>query len=207
MRLIGLAVIFAICALAPLVGEGQQAGKVYRVGILWYGPGTPPSIFQESLADAGYVEGTNVFFVHQWSTGQPGSFPELASELVRLKVDVLFATSTPAIRAAADATTTIPIVVISVGDPVAAGLITSLARPGGNITGLSARVQDLNEKLLELLKESTPGATRIAVMGGRDCGRTSPKGDGGRGTLSGSPSAIPGADESSGTRRGIRDCG
>ena len=89
----------------------------------------------------------------------------LAIELIRLGVDVLFSASTPAIRALAEATTTIPIVVISVGDPIDAGLVASLARPGGNITGVSGRVLELNEKLLELLKETMPRVSRVAVLG------------------------------------------
>jgi putative ABC transport system substrate-binding protein len=172
MRLIGLAVILTVSLiLAPLVAEGQpQSGKVWRIGILWLGrePLIPPDfgVLRQSLADAGYVEGTNLSFSHRWSGGRPDRFPDLATKLVRLKVDVLFAASTPAIRAAKEATTTIPIVVVSVGDPVDAGLITSLARPGGNLTGVSTRVQELSEKSLESLKESTPSASRIAVLGG-----------------------------------------
>lgn len=159
---------------APRSMEAQQAGKLYRVGILWHArePSTPPSfdVFRQSLADAGYAEGRNLAFAHRWSERRPERFPDLAGELVRLKVDVLVATSTPAIRAVAAATATIPIVVVSVGDPVDARLVTSLARPGGNITGLSSRAEELNEKLLELLKESRPSASRIAVLGGTSVG-------------------------------------
>ena len=170
MRLIGLAVVLAVgLALAPLAAEGQQAGKVYRIGILWFGrePLIPSdfAVLRRSLADAGYVEGTNLSFSHRWSGGRPDRFPDIAAELV-LKVDVLFAASSPAIRAAKEATTTIPIVIVSVGDPVDAGMVTSLAQPGGNITGVSFRVQELGEKSLELLKEGTPSASRIAVLGG-----------------------------------------
>jgi putative ABC transport system substrate-binding protein len=176
MRLIGLVLTLSLSfSLAPPAAEAQQAAKAYRIGILWYGPESsiPPSfaVFRQSLADAGYIEGTNLSFSHRWSGfGQPVDFPEHAKELVHLKVDLLFATSTSAIHAAADATTTIPIVVISVGDPVGASLITSLARPGRNITGLSARVPDVNAKLLELLKESVPRASKIAVLGGTAVG-------------------------------------
>jgi len=171
MRLIGLAVALTVgVILAPLAAEAQEAGKVYRVGILWLGPDPAPSnpffdVFRQSLGDSGYFEGTNLSFSHRW--GRPERLRDLATELVRLKVDVLFAGHSPAIRAVSEATTTIPIVVISVGDPVEAGLVTSLARPGGNITGLSGRVQELNEKLLELLKEITPSASRVAVLGSR----------------------------------------
>ena len=148
MRLIGLAVVFALSLFAaPVAAEAQQAGKVYRIGILWFGrePLIPSdfAVLRRSLADAGYVEGTNLSFTHRWSGGRPDRFPDIAAELVRLKVDVLFAASSPAIRAAKEATTTIPIVIVSVGDPVDAGLVTSLAQPGGNITGVSSRVQEL----------------------------------------------------------------
>ena len=171
MRRIGLAVVLAVSLiLAPFVGKAQQPGKVYRVGILSPGHEPPPGIpyygpFRQSLADSGYVEGRNVSFVYRWAERDFRLLPALAIELVRVGVDVLFATSTPAIRALAGATTTIPIVVVSVPDPIDAGMVASLARPGGNITGVSRRVVELNEKLLELLKESNPGASRVAVFG------------------------------------------
>jgi putative ABC transport system substrate-binding protein len=165
MQLIGLAVIFAlILFLLPAPSEAQQAGKMYRVGILsvGYDPSSVPQYyepFRQSLADSGYVEGRNVSFAYRWARGDPNRLPALAIELVRLGVDVLFAVSMPTNRALAEATTTIPIVVISAGDPIDAGLVASLARPGGNITGVSSRVMELNEKLLELLKETMPSAS------------------------------------------------
>jgi len=171
MRLIGLVVVLTLSLfLAPFVAEPQQqAGKTYKIGILWAGrePPVPPSlgVFGQSLADSGYVEGKNLSFLHRWSEVD-ARFPDLAAELVHLKVDVLVATASPAIRAAVGATTTIPVVVLSAGDPVEAGLITSLSRPGGNVTGVSARAEELSAKLLELLKESIPRSSRFAVMGG-----------------------------------------
>jgi len=170
MRLIGLAVILTLSLLlTPFVAETQQTGKVYKVGILWFGrePPVPPSLgaFRQSLADSGYVEGKNLSFLHRWSE-VPARFPDLAAELVHLKVDALVALASPAIRAVAEATTTIPIVILSVGDPIDAGLIMSLSRPGGNVTGLSYRAMELSAKLLELLKESIPTSSRFAVMGG-----------------------------------------
>jgi putative tryptophan/tyrosine transport system substrate-binding protein len=170
MWLIGLAVVLTIgLALAPLAAEGQQAEKVYRVGILW--PDSEPAtssgfdVLRQSLADSGYVEGTNLSFSHRWSGGRRERLRDLATELVHLKVDVLFASTGFTIRALAEATTAIPIVMISMADPVDTGLITSLPRPGGNITGVSGRVEELNEKLLELLKESVPSVSRVAVLG------------------------------------------
>jgi putative ABC transport system substrate-binding protein len=173
MQLIGLAVLLALSlTLAPLAAKAQQAGKLYRVGILSFGHEPQPRSaipyfgpFRQSLADSGYVEGRNVSFVYRWAGDDPSRLPALASELVRVGVDVLFSFSTLAIRALAEATTTIPIVVISVADPIDAGLVASLARPGGNITGVSGRVTELHEKLLELLKESKPSVSRVAVFG------------------------------------------
>src|SRR5262249_31667734 len=143
-----------------------SGGKVYRVGILWLGtePGPGFEVFKHSLSDSGYVEGMNVSFVHR-SVGHPAGLSEQAAELVRLDVNVLLAPGTYPIRAMAEATTTIPIVMFAVGDPVDEGLIASLARPGGNITGVSGRVLELNENLLELLKESKPSISRVAVVG------------------------------------------
>jgi ABC-type uncharacterized transport system substrate-binding protein len=176
MRLIGLAVVLTLSLFAaPLAAEAQQAEKMYRVGILstsheplqYYEPCCPPYYepFMRSLADSGYVGGRNVSFAYRWARDDLDRLPALAIELVRLGVDALFATTAPAIRALAKATTTIPIVVISVTDPVDTGLVASLARPGGNMTGVSSRVGELSEKLLELLKESTPTASRVAVLG------------------------------------------
>src|SRR5262249_44650861 len=156
-------------ALVPVAVEAQQAGKAYKIGMLWAGrePPVPPSlgVFRQGLAESGYVEGRNLSFLHRW-TESPARFPELAAELVQLKVDVLVASDSPAIRAAVNATKTIPIVIISVDDPIEAGLVTSLSRPGGNVTGLTARALELSAKLLELLKESVPKSSRMAVMGG-----------------------------------------
>jgi putative ABC transport system substrate-binding protein len=166
----------------PLVAETQQAGKVYRVGILWVEPDrvaqaatSPPiaadfDLFRQSLTDNGFVEGRNLLLLHRWSPDL-GRFPDLATELIRLNVDVLFTADTPGIRAAAGATQTIPVVILSVGDPLESGLVASLARPGGNITGLSNRAPELSVKLLELLKECIPRASRIAVIGGTAVGR------------------------------------
>jgi putative ABC transport system substrate-binding protein len=150
------------------LAETRETGKVSRVGMLWQGrrfAGPYMDLFLQTLAEAGYIEGRNISFAHRWAESREDRLADLATELLRLKVDVLVASSTPAIRAVAQATTTIPIVALSVGDPVELGLARSLARPGGNITGVSGRVQELNQKLLEVLKESTPKAVRIAVIG------------------------------------------
>ena len=112
----------------------------------------------------GYAEGQNVAFEYRSAEGQVNRLPALADEFVRLNVDVIVVGETPAIHAAIQATTTIPIVMLTVGDPVESGFVKSLARPGGNVTGVGGLVNELNRKLLELLKEAVPGVTRIAVF-------------------------------------------
>jgi len=153
------------------VTETRQTGKVYRVGMLWQGVrgfGSGPfDLFLQSLAERSYVEGRNITFVHRWADFDTAREPleALAKELLDLNVDVLFASSTPAIHALAKVTTTVPIVAMSVVDPVGEGLVRSLARPGGNVTGVSGRTRELDTKLLGLLKESRPRASRFAVIG------------------------------------------
>jgi len=141
MRLIGLAVILTVSLIfAPLAAQAQLAGKVWRIGILFYGsPGSPGplAILLEGLRDVGLVEGRNAVFEIRYAEGQTERYSALAAELVRLRVDVLVAVSTPATVAAKQATSTIPIVMAAASDPVGARLVTSLAHPGGNITGLS----------------------------------------------------------------------
>ncbi|HEV8141741.1 MAG TPA: ABC transporter substrate-binding protein [Methylomirabilota bacterium] len=161
---------FVIGGLASAVNLiAAEAAKVHRVGILWPGrkPSTSPYFddFRQSLRDAGYAEGTNLAFSPLWAEDRNERLRDLAAELIRLNVDLLFSAYTPVIRALANATATVPIVALMVGDPVDDGLIASLARPGGNITGLTGRATELSEKLLALLKESRPGASRIAVLG------------------------------------------
>jgi len=167
MRLIGLAVILSL-TLAPLAGEGQQAAKVPRIGYLALNPGTSPHLreaFLQGLRDLGYVEGRNVVIEYRSAEGKPERFPALAAELVALKVDVIVTGGgTPTALAAKQATRTIPIVFASAGDPVADGLITSLARPGGNITGSSNLTPELVGKCLEQLKQAVPGVSRVAFL-------------------------------------------
>jgi len=150
----------------PLAAAAQPPGKVYRIGFLSTHP--PPARVWEALLDGlrehGYSEGRNLVFERRFSAGNAERFPELAAELVRLRVDCIFVTTTPAALAAKHATQTIPIVIPSAIDPVGAGLVASLARPGGNITGLSTVGPELSGKRLELLKEVVPGMTRVAVL-------------------------------------------
>ena len=146
--------------------EAQQENKVWRIGYLAGVPrGSARMVpFLEGLRELGYVEGRNLVLEWHYSGGRAERFPGLAAELVRSKVDLIIAGDNPAIAAAQKATTTIPIVMTGAMDPVASGFASSLARPGGNLTGLSAQATDLHAKVLQLLKEAVPTAARIAIM-------------------------------------------
>src|SRR5713101_7059216 len=169
MRLIGLAVILTVSfILAPLAAEGQQAGKIYRIGML---ETTSMALnaanldaFRQGLRELGYVEGRNFMIEYRSADGRRERFPELATELVRLKVDVILTRGTPAVMAAKNATGTIPVVMAASGDPLLSGVVAGLARPGGNVTGLSAIVVEVTGKRLQLLREVVPGVSRIAVL-------------------------------------------
>jgi putative ABC transport system substrate-binding protein len=154
---------------APLAAEAQQAGKVWRVGVLSSGShsataGARIDAFKQGLRDLGYVEGQNIEIESRWGEGKYESLRDLAAELVRLKMDVIVTAAVPAIQAAKEATTTIPIVMAVVVDPVATGLVASFARPGGNITGLSVRTPELVGKQFGMLKEILPKVSRVAVL-------------------------------------------
>jgi len=153
---------------APLAPEAQQTGKISRVGRL-----SPVSAsvdapllaaFRQGLGDLGWVEGRNITFETRFAEGRADRLPELAAELVRLNVDVIVSGATPGALAAKNATATIPIVMVTTGDPVASGLISSLAKPSGNLTGLTVRGRELSAKRLQLLKEAFPRVTRVAVL-------------------------------------------
>ena len=151
--------------------EAQPQGKsTARVGWLWYGAATAgplPSIetaIIDGLQELGYVDGKTIVFEHRFADGRPEKLPELAAALVQQKVDVIIGLGGDIAAAAKKATQTIPIVVGTSDDPVRASIISSLARPGGNITGLSIASGDLNGKRLELLKEVVPQASRVAVL-------------------------------------------
>ena len=153
---------------APFAAHAQQPGKVARIGVLEQGglPGPNPvyEAFRQGLRDLGYVEGQNTVIEYRYAEGKAERLPDLVAELLRLKVDVIVAGGTPAPLAAKQATRTIPIVMTSAGDPVGTGLVASLARPGGNVTGLSLFSADLTGKRLQLLKEILPGLSRVAVL-------------------------------------------
>jgi putative ABC transport system substrate-binding protein len=152
---------------APLAAEGQPAGKVYRIGFLFSGASGPArevDTFRQGLRDLGYIEGQNIAIEYRFAGGQVERLPELAAELVRLKLDVIVAPYTPPALAAKRATSTIPIVFAVVADAVGAGLIVNFARPGRNITGLTSSSAELGGKRLELLKQVVPKASRVAVL-------------------------------------------
>ena len=157
---------------APLVVEAQQAGKVWRIGFLAGGArtadGAPPAALRQALAELGYVDGKTVTYVGRWAEAKRDRLPGLVAELIDSKVDVIVTLGGPAAEAAKEATTTIPIVFAGAGDAVGTGLIASLARPGGNMTGITDQATELSAKRLELLKETVPKATRIAVLWNAD---------------------------------------
>jgi len=151
---------------SPIAGEAQQAGKVRRVGILSGGaPGSGSvRVLLEALRDVGLAEGRGAVFDIRYTEGRTDRFAGFAAELVNLRVDILIAASTPGAIAAKHATSTIPIVMVAVSDPVGSQLVASLARPGGNITGLTLLAPELSAKRLDLLKQAFPAVSRIAVL-------------------------------------------
>ena len=165
---LGVLILALVLFAPPLSAEAQQAGKVYRIGILSAGPVAPRAhqwdAFRQGLLDLGYVEGRNLLLEVRAPKAEGGSHDELAADLVRLQVDIIVAATAPAILAAKRATSTIPIVMTTSTDAVAQGLVASLARPGGNVTGLSMLQADLSGKRLDLVREIVPGASRIALL-------------------------------------------
>ncbi len=152
----------------PLAVQAQQAGKVYRVGFLGHSTAALEANlvgpFREGLRDFGYVEGQNILIEYRWAEGKYERFPALIAELIALKVDVIVTAGTPASLAVKKAAPSIPLVMVAVGDPIGVGLVASLARPGGNATGLSSIAPELEGKRLELLREVVPKLSHIAVL-------------------------------------------
>jgi putative tryptophan/tyrosine transport system substrate-binding protein len=152
----------------PLTARAQQAGRLPTIGFLV--PGTPSSHGQwyaalvQRLRELGWIEGRTVAIEYRWAEGRTERFDEIAAEFVRRKVDVIVTSATAAIVAAKQATSVIPIVFAAAGDPVGTGLVASLARPGGNVTGLSSQQPDTASKRLELLREVIPGLRRLAIL-------------------------------------------
>ncbi len=159
------ALLLLVAAVLP--AAAQQSGKVYHIGFLWESPAVLPEgieNFRKGLRELGWVEGQNIVLEYRWGEGHYDRLNELAEELVRLKVDVILAPSSVYVEAARSATSTIPIVFAVHADPIGSGHVSSLARPGGNITGVSLLMSETNAKLLELLKEAVPGLSRVAVL-------------------------------------------
>jgi putative ABC transport system substrate-binding protein len=158
------AMVLSLCVSA----KAQQPGKIPRIGVLI---SASPSIasrriqaFQQALGELGYVEGKNIIMEYRYAEGKQDRYPELADELVRLKLDVIITDTSMATQAAKNATKTIPVVFTAANDPVGDGQVASLARPGGNLTGFSLLAPELNAKRLELLKDAVPKVTRIAFL-------------------------------------------
>jgi ABC-type uncharacterized transport system substrate-binding protein len=158
-----------VAALSPTVAHAQRMAKTHRVGVLMTTTPSAASHVVAALADGmrerGHVEGQNVIFAYRWAEGRPERYPELAADLVQQKVDVIVASSQGPALAAKRATATIPIVMVNAADPVEAGLVVSLARPGGNVTGLSQQLTaGIRSKQLQLLKEALPKVSRVVVL-------------------------------------------
>ena len=156
------ALVLALFA-APLAADAQQAGKVHRIGYLGVTTASAHALYVEAfrlgLRDLGYVEGRNLTIEYRWAEDKYDRLPDLAAELVRMRVDLIVTHGTPGSLAAKHATATIPIVMALSGDAVATGLVASIARPGGNITGSNFFFPELNAKRLELLKEALPATS------------------------------------------------
>jgi len=170
LRLFGLAVIFTLSITrAPLAAEAQQAGKVWRVGVLEPSELTSRAhlvaALSRRLRELGYEEGRNVAIELRFANGKLESLPELAAELVRLKVDAIVASTTPSIRAAQKATKTIPIVMSTVGDPIEAGFVASFSHPGGNITGRTTQAPEVMGKRVQLFAPNSLETLLDACVG------------------------------------------
>src|SRR5438128_3163324 len=170
MRRSALGLFFTLALsmlLVPLAAEAQPSPQVPRIGVLSWNTLTTGArnrdAFLQGLHALGYVESQTIVLEERWAEGNLKRLPDLAAELVRLQVDIIVAGNAPSARAASQATERIPIVVAG-GDAVGTGLITNLARPGGNITGLATGAADLSTKWLELLKEAVPALVRVAVL-------------------------------------------
>jgi putative ABC transport system substrate-binding protein len=160
--------LLAGAAAWPLAARAQQTEKMSRIGYLGSSsPSLEPhyvEAFRQKLRDLGHVEGENIVIEYRWAEGQDDRLPNLATELVRLEPDIVVTTGTPGALAAMQATKTIPVVMASAGDPVGAGLVASLVRPGGNVTGFTILGPELEGKRLELLKQAVPELSRVAVL-------------------------------------------
>ena len=163
-----LATLGGAAAAWPLAARAQQPGRVYRIGVLEMSPAASNAAnfdaLRRGLRERGYVEGQNLVLDYRSADGRPERFPQLVAELLRLNVDLIVTRGTQAVVAAKNATGTIPVVMAASGEPVETGVVAGLARPGGNVTGLSALTTELVAKRLELMRETVPGIRRMAFL-------------------------------------------
>ena len=148
----------------PRAARAQQTKKIPRIGVLWPNPPATFEAMRQGLKDFGYLEGQNIAFEFRWAEGKLDQLPELAAELVRLQVDLIVTLAPQATLAAKQATQTIPIVFVAMGDPVASGVVASLAQPGSNMTGTTRMLPEMSAKHVELIKEAVPTLAKLAVL-------------------------------------------
>jgi putative ABC transport system substrate-binding protein len=148
----------------PVVVRAQQPKKIPVLGVLWPNPPSQFEVMREGLAELGYVEGENIRFEFRWAQGKLDQLPELALDLVHFPVDLIIALAPEATLAAQRATRTIPIVFVAMGDPIASGVVTSLSRPGGNVTGTTRMLSEMSAKHVELLKQVYPALSNLAIL-------------------------------------------
>jgi putative tryptophan/tyrosine transport system substrate-binding protein len=173
-RKIGLCLLTTVLVMAGSFAHAQQAKKIPRIGFLFIGSRDQPHLesFRQGLRDLGYVEGNNIAIEYRYAEGKPDALPALAAEIVKQNVDVILTTTVGASRVVLQATRTIPVVGVGLGDPVDAGLVKSLAQPGGNLTGISNSTgPGMRGKQLELLKETVPGIRVVAMLWNIDPGQ------------------------------------
>jgi putative ABC transport system substrate-binding protein len=151
-------------AVWPFAAQAQDAKKIPRIGVLWPNPPATFDFMRQGLRERGYIEGQSIRFEFRWAEGKLDQLPELARELVGIPVDVIVTLAPPATLAARNATQTIPIVFVAIGEPVASGLVASLARPGANLTGTTRMLPEMSAKHVELLKAAVPSLSKLAVL-------------------------------------------
>jgi putative tryptophan/tyrosine transport system substrate-binding protein len=159
-----IALLGGVAVAWPLTGRAQQSRKVPLIGVLWPNPPSSFEFIRQGLLDLGYVEGKAIRFEFRWAEGSLDQLPELALELVRIPVDLIITLAPPATLAAQRATRTIPIVFVAMGDPLASGVVNSLARPGANLTGTTRMIPEMSAKHVEMLKEVYPALSNLAVL-------------------------------------------
>jgi putative ABC transport system substrate-binding protein len=165
---VGIVALVITLALCEAVAEAQQTGKIFRIGYLDPSTASGSAVlleaFRREMTKLGWIEGKNITIEYRFADQKPERLPELAADLVSLKVDLIVTVNTPSALAAKKATTSIPIVMANAADPVGAGLVASLARPGGNVTGFSGLATELNTKRLEILKDAVPKLARVGLL-------------------------------------------